>query len=288
VKPARFDYARPQTLAEALDLLARHGEDGSILAGGQSLVPMLNLRMSQPAILIDINAIAGMDAIQSHGDCTVIGGRARHADVLHSPLLAKTASLLVRAMPFVAHAAIRNRGTLGGSLALADPAAEMPACAVCLDAGIVALSVRGERLIPAGQFFDGLYSTLLEPDELIHRVTYPVLDESWRVEFDEVARRRGDYALAALALCVRLNDDRITECRIVFAGVEAYPRRITQVENALIGTAANDFSARAAAVEILRQALFPVESGEYPSAYRLHLAQVLLARLLDRIGQGRA
>ena len=288
MKPARFDYARPQTLTKALDLLARHGADASILAGGQSLMPMLNLRMSQPAILIDINAIAGMDTIQRNGDRIVIGGLARHNDVLRSVVLADAGSLLPRAMAFVAHAAIRNRGTLGGSLALADPAAEMPACAVCLDAEIVAISARGERAIPAAPFFQGLYSTVLEPDEIVHRVSYPVLDESWHVEFDEVARRRGDFALAGLALAVRLDNDCIADCRMVFAGVEAFPRRITPAETALIGGGLRDLHARAAAVEALERSLLPLEGGEYPPAYRRHLARGLLTRLLDRIGQRRA
>jgi carbon-monoxide dehydrogenase medium subunit len=255
MKPARFEYVRPRSLAETLDLLARHSADASILAGGQSLMPMLNLRMSKPAILIDINALSDMDAIERHGDRIV---------------------------------AIRNRGTLGGSLALADPAAEMPACAVCLDAEIFAVSARGERMIPAGQFFDGLYSTVLKPDELIHRVSYPLPDESWHVHFDEVARRRGDFALAALALRVKLEDDHIADCRIVFAGVEAFPRRVTSVEDALIGLSLHDLDARAAAVELLDQSLSPLEEGEYPAAYRLQLARVLLTRLLGRIGRENA
>ena len=288
MKPARFEYSRPLNLADALDLLARHGTDASILAGGQSLMPMLNLRMSQPAILIDINAIAGLDAIERRGDRIVIGGRARHNDVLHSPLLAETNSLLLRAMPFVAHAAIRNRGTLGGSLALADPAAEMPVCAVAVDADIVAVSVRGERLIPASDFFHGLYSTALEPDELIHRISYPVRDASWRVEFDEVSRRHGDFALAALALCVKVEGDLIADCRIVFGGIEDHPRRVTDAENALIGFPLADARARAAAGDSLDQTLSPLEGGEYSPAYRLQLARSLLNRMLARISEGQA
>lgn len=288
MKPARFEYIRPQTLTDALNLLAQHGADASILAGGQSLMPMLNLRMSQPAILIDINAIPGIEGVDRHDGRIVVGGRTRHNDVLHSQLLVDANYLLVRAMPFVAHAAIRNRGTLGGSLALADPAAEMPVCAVCLDADIVAVSVRGERVIPASHFFEDLYSTALAPDELIHRVTYPVLHTSWRVEFDEVARRRGDYAMAALALCVRIADDHIAECRIVFGGVEACPRRMTSVENALIGSSPTDLQSRAAAIDILDQSLSPLEGGEDPPAYRRQLARALLNRLLSGICEGRA
>lgn len=289
MKPARFAYARPRSLPEAIDLLARHQSDAAILAGGQSLMPLLNLRMAQPAILIDINAIAGLGDITRQGDRIVIGSRARHSDVLRSVVLREANSLLLHAMPFVAHAAIRNRGTLGGSLALADPAAEMPACAVCLDAEIVALSCRGERTIPAADFFGGLYTTALASDEVIVRVSYPALDATWRVVFDEIARRRGDFAMAALALRVRVIDGRIDDCRIVFGGVEAYPRRMTKVEAALIGRDVTDDGARAAAAVVLDDALMPLEGGEYSPAYRRQLARVLLGRLLSQIdGKHRA
>jgi carbon-monoxide dehydrogenase medium subunit len=283
LKPARFAYARPQTLAEALALLATHGSDAAILAGGQSLMPMLNLRMSQPAILIDINAVPDLGVIVLSDRQLVIGGRARHNDVLHSPLLAASGSLLAQALPYVAHAAIRNRGTLGGSLALADPAAELPACATCLEAKIVTVSARGERVIPASDFFQGLYTTALEQDELIHRVVFPVLDASWNVEFDEVARRRGDFAITALALAVKVDDHRIAECRIAFSGIETCSRRLPSVEAALTGSLLTDLSARAAAFDSLSHSLEPLEEGEYPGSYRRQLARVLLDRLLTRI-----
>jgi aerobic carbon-monoxide dehydrogenase medium subunit len=283
MKPARFAYTRPETLRETLDLLEHHGSDAAILAGGQSLMPLLNLRMAQPAILIDINAIPGMATIERQRNRIVIGGRTRHNDVLHAPLLIEANSLLVQAMPYVAHAAIRNRGTLGGSLALADPAAEMAACAVCLDADIVAVSCRGERVIPAARFFEGLYSTALAPDELISRVSYPVLDPSWRVAFDEIARRRGDFAMAALALGVQVVEGRIADCRIAFGGIETHSRRLTSVEAALIGRPVADPAARAAAAGILDRSLSPFEGGEYSPAYRRQLARVLLDRLLNRM-----
>lgn len=283
MKPARFSYARPQTLSEAVGLLAQYGSDAAILSGGQSLMPLLNLRMAQPAILIDINAIPDIAAIARDGDRIIIGARARHCDVLQSPLLADVNSLLVQALPHVAHAAIRNRGTLGGSLALADPAAEMPVCAVCLDAEIVALSSRGERVIPAAQFFEGLYTTALAPDEIICRVSYPVLDASWHVAFDEVSRRRGDFAMAALALRVHVIGGRIEACRIVFGGVETHPRRLTGVEAVLTGRNVRDPEARAAAVAALDHTLSPLEGGEYPPAYRRQLARMLLGRQLARI-----
>jgi carbon-monoxide dehydrogenase medium subunit len=283
MKPARFAYARPETLAEALALLSKHGSDASILAGGQSLMPMLNLRMARPAILIDINQIPNLDIIAQTDNQIVVGGRVRHVEALNSPLLAASNSLLVHALPHVAHAAIRNRGTLGGSLALADPAAELPACATCLDAEIVAVSERGERVIPASDFFQGLYATALEQDELIVRVGFPLLDATWHVDFDEVARRGGDFAIAALALAVKVVDRRIAECRIAFAGVETHPRRLSQVEDALMGSLLGDVSVRSAAYDALLEVLEPLEEGQYPTAYRRQLARVLLDRVLTRL-----
>jgi carbon-monoxide dehydrogenase medium subunit len=283
VKPARFAYARPETLGEALALLTKYGSDAAILAGGQSLMPMLNLRMAKPAILIDINEIPGLDTIADCGNRIIVGGRVRHNDALHSPLLAASNSLLVDALRRVAHAAIRNRGTLGGSLALADPAAELPACAVCLGAEIEAVSQRGERVISASDFFQGLYATALEPDEMITRVAFPFLDADWHVGFDEVSRRSGDFAIAALALAVKIFDHRIIECRIAFAGVENRARRLPEVEMALTGSLIADLPVRGAASEILANVLEPLEEGQYPAAYRCHLARVLLNRLLARI-----
>jgi carbon-monoxide dehydrogenase medium subunit len=246
-------------------------------------MPMLNLRMAQPTILIDINGIPDLDAIALSKDQIIVGGRVRHNEALISRVLASSNSLLSRALPHVAHAAIRNRGTLGGSLALADPAAELPACAVCLDADIVAVSVRGERIIAAREFFQGLYATALEPDELIERVAFPLLDGTWHVDFAEIARRSGDFAIAALALAVRILNHRIVECRIAFAGVETHPRRLKAVEDALIGTLLSDSSARESAHAILAKVLEPLEEGQYPAAYRRQLARVLLDRLLTRL-----
>jgi aerobic carbon-monoxide dehydrogenase medium subunit len=283
VKPARFAYARPETLGEALALLTKYGSDAAILAGGQSLMPMLNLRMAKPAILIDINEIPGLDTIADCDNRIIVGGRVRHNNALRSPLLAASNSLLVDALRRVAHPAIRNRGTLGGSLALADPAAELPACAVCLGAEIEAVSQRGERVISASDFFHGLYATALEPDEMITRVAFPFLDATWHVGFDEVVRRSGDFAIAALALAVKIVDHRIIECRIAFAGVENHARRLPEVEMALTGSLIADLPVRGAASEILANVLEPLEEGQYPAAYRCHLARVLLNRLLARI-----
>jgi carbon-monoxide dehydrogenase medium subunit len=287
MKPSRFEYACPETLPEALALLRRHNGDAAILAGGQSLMPMLNLRIAKPTILIDINRVPQLDAITYAGGVLSIAARARHNDVLRSPVVKKHAPLLTQALEHVAHEAIRNRGTLGGSLALADPAAELPACVVCMDATVVVLSLRGERAVPAAQFFQGLYTTALEPDEIIARVDIPTMP-GWRFGFDEAARRHGDFAIAGVAVGMRFERKTITDCRIVFSGVEASPRRLPAIESLFTRTeqGAEDVANRAKAA--LGENLEPLEGGEYPPAYRLHVAGELLARVARNLTSGAA
>jgi len=283
MKPPRFDYRRPQTLAEAVELLDYHAGDAAILAGGQSLMPMLNLRVAQPAVLIDITAVPELDRIGRAGDRLSIGGRARHNDVFRSADVADAAPLLTAALEHVAHEAIRNRGTLGGSLALADPAAELPACVVCLDAEIVAASVKGERRIPAGAFFQGLYTTALAPNEILARVDVPVAGAGWRFGFDEVARRRGDFAMAGVALAVHEESDVVTACRISLLGVEMSPRRMEAAEACLLNAPLGTSASITAAQSVLRDTLEPIEGGEIPPEYRIHVACELLARIIRRM-----
>jgi carbon-monoxide dehydrogenase medium subunit len=278
MKAPRFAYARPETLQETLALLAEHGSDAAILAGGQSLMPMLALRMAQPRLLIDINRLAGLDGIKRDGANLVIGARARHAAVLASPLVRTHAPLLSQALVQVAHPAIRNRGTLGGSLSLADPAAELPACAVCLGARIVTACLEGERAFPADDFFQGLYTTALVPGEILVRVEIPLRGPDWRFAFQEVARRHGDFAIAGIAVAVRLAGGRIAECRIATCGVEPAPRRLRTVEAAVVQGATGD-----ALNAVLGAALDPMSSAEAPAFYRRHLAAVLLDRALRQI-----
>jgi carbon-monoxide dehydrogenase medium subunit len=277
VKPARFSYVRPESLAEALQLLAEHGSDAAILAGGQSLMPMLNLRFARPALIIDIKRVPGLDGVSLDGARLRIGALTRHADVLRSMLVCEHAPLLHLAMRHVAHAAIRNRGTFGGSLALADPAAELPACVVCLEGEIVVASANGERRIPAETFFQGIYATALAEGEMILCVELPVSPTGWSWDFDEVSRRHGDFAMAGLVLGLHNEGDRIAECRIAFCGVEAAPRRIPAVEEIIVGS-----GAVSAALKVLEDTLQPLESEDYPPAYRVHLAGVLLERALAR------
>jgi carbon-monoxide dehydrogenase medium subunit len=274
MKPARFDYARPATLAEALALLAK--PDTAVLAGGQSLMPMMNLRVARPARLVDINRLPLGEVALGNGVLS-IGALARHAAVLASPLVAQGAPLLPQALAQVAHAAIRNRGTLGGSLSLADPAAELPACMLALDATLVAASAaRGERRIAASAFFHGLYSTALEPDELLLRAELPAAAPGWRYAFLEVARRHGDFAMAGLALALGPGAARLALC-----GVEAGQRRQPAAEAAL---AAGDLPAAIAALGTAEA----MDSPDLHAAQRVHLAQVLLRRAFQQIGAAHA
>lgn len=282
MKPARFQYARPETLAETLTLLNEH-EAAAVLAGGQSLMPMLNLRVAQPEILVDINLVPQLGEICRSDGGLSIGARARHNEVLRSPDVAACVPLLTQTLAHVAHEAIRNRGTFGGSLALADPAAELPACTVCLGGEIVVASLGGERRIAAEDFFQGVYTTALEPGELIVRIDFPLFDAEWRFAFDEVVRRHGDFAIAGLALAVRCEDDVVTQARIVFAGVEEAPRRLSAVEDCLVGSALADRGSRMRTLAALREHLSPMESREFPPEYRTHVAAGLLDRLIGRL-----
>lgn len=276
MKPAKFEYLKPTSLTEALTMLQSHREDAAVLSGGQSLIPMLNLRVAAPQIVIDINAIPALDEIKIDGSVLEIGARSRHNDVLRSELVQLHAPLVSLALKNVAHEAIRNRGTLGGSLALADPAAEMPACMVCLEAEIVAQSVSGSRSIAAADFFQGIYDTALQTDELITSIRIPLLGSDWRFSFHEIARRHGDFAMAGLAFGVRCNKGTVMECRAVFLGVEAFPRRLAQIEQALMGHELTDLGALENVVRLLPSNLDCLDGEECPADYRLHLAQQLL------------
>lgn len=286
MKPPRFQYACPETMPEALRLLSEHVGDAAILAGGQSLMPMLNLRIAQPAILIDINRVPDLDAVTLADGVLSIGSRARHNDVLRSPLVRSNAPLLSQALEHVAHEAIRNRGTFGGSLALADPAAELPACAICLEATIVARSLRGERSIAASDFFQGLYTTALEPDEIISRICFRLPTPDWRFGFDEVARRHGDFALAGVAVGIRCDDKTISDCRVVFCGMEETPRRLPAAENLFTGWGHSGGAVFAKVKAALAEDLELLDGDALPPAYRLHVGSELLVRVMRGLISG--
>jgi carbon-monoxide dehydrogenase medium subunit len=286
MKPAPFDYHRPASLLETFDLLERYGDDGRILAGGQSLVPALNMRLATPRAVIDINRLPGLDAIRLASEGLVIGALARHEAVERSPLVREHAPLLALAMPHVGHEAIRTRGTVGGSLALADPAAELPACAVALDATIRVEGRRGRRGVAAADFFRGIYTTALEQGELVTELVVPPAP-GWRSEFQELARRHGDFALAGLAARARVERDGIAEARLVLFGVGPAPVRAHRAERALAGRRV-DADVVAAAQRALAAELDPLGDVHGSPALRRHLAGVLLSRVITRLAEARA
>ena len=286
MKPAPFEYHRPASLAETFDLLDRYGDDGRILAGGQSLVPALNLRLATPRAVIDINRIPDLDAIRVTGEGLVIGALVRQEALERSPLVREHAPLIAAAVPHVGHSAIRARGTIGGSLALADPAAELPACAVALGATIRAGRRGGSRDIAADDFFRGIYTTALAPGEIVTEILLPRPAAGWRWGFDELARRHGDFALAGLAAGGRVTGGTLAEVRLVFFGVGPRPVRARRAEAALAGRHA-DAEALAAAGRALDGDLDPPGDVHGSPALRRHLARVLLSRVVGRLVEAR-
>jgi len=276
LKAPRLGYVRARSLDEVFAVLAAEPDEAKVLAGGQSLVPALNMRLLAPRLLVDINGIAGLDGIAEHGGGLRIGALARHAAVGRSPLIARLAPLIHQAIPHIAHPAIRNRGTFGGSLAQADPAAELPACTVALDAVIHVASARGQRAIPARHFFKGLYETALAPDEVVIAVDFPEPASGMRSAFMELVRRRGDYAMLGLAATARVASGVLREPRLVFFGVGGMP-----IEAAMAAAALGEGAALeriAAAQQALDQDLDPAGDLQADAAMKLHLARVLLAR----------
>lgn len=287
MKPAPFEYHRPASLPETFDLLDRYGEDGRALAGGQSLVPALNMRLTTPRAVIDINRLPGLDGIRITPEGLALGALARQEALERSPVVREQAPLIAAAMPHVGHTAIRARGTLGGSLAHADPAAELPACAVALDATIRVQSRRGAREIPAGDFFRGIYTTALEPGEVVTQVVVPAAGPGWRSGFEEVARRHGDFALAGLAARLRVEGGTVAEARLVFFGVGPRPARARGAEAALAGRR-GAAEAVAAAAGALAGDLDPPGDIHGSPALRRHLARVLLVRVVSRLLEARS
>ena len=277
MKPAAFAYHAPRTVDELLTLLAEHGEDGKILAGGQSLVPMMNFRLARPSRLFDLNGIAELDYLKSDASRMRIGALARHA-AFHRPVAAgPTGKLLAAVVKHIAHYPIRQRGTFAGSLAHADPAAEWCAVARTLEAEIVAKSHRGERVLKAADYFRGIFATALEPDELITEVRLPLLDSSWRTGFYEFSRRAGDFALAMTVVALRTDGKKITEARIAIGGVEDRPLRCTQAEAVLVqgGSAADAAQAVSARVN-------PMEDIHADAPYRRDLVRATTLRALEQ------
>jgi aerobic carbon-monoxide dehydrogenase medium subunit len=229
------DYEAPRTVTEAVELLAEHSDEASVLAGGQSLIPLLALRLARPALLIDINGVAELSGVAATDGWVTIGAMTREYLAEESEILANTVPLLAMALPFIGHEAIRSRGTIGGSLAHADPAAELPAVARALDAEFVVRGQAGDRVIPAAEWFEGYLTTSRGSDELLVEVRFPAAAPGTGVSFQEVARRHGDFAIVGLAVALTLSDGTIGAARLAFAGLSDVPVRSAEAEDLLIG-----------------------------------------------------
>jgi carbon-monoxide dehydrogenase medium subunit len=276
-----FGYARARSLDEAWRLLAEHGEAARVIAGGQTLLATLAFRLSEPRLLVDISGLAELRGVSADAGVLRIGALTRHAELGRDPLVARHAPLLAEAVPHIAHPAIRNRGTIGGSLAYADPAAELPACVVALDATLLLVSAAGERRVRAAAFFTGLLETALRPGELIAAVEVPVATPATRSAILEVARRSGDYAMAGLALRLTLEGRAVRAARLAFFGVGNGPVLALRAGAALDGRAL-DAAAIAAAQAALGEDLDPPDDLHGPGAMKLHLSRVLTVRALSR------
>lgn len=283
MKPAPFDYYAPTRLDEALELLAEHGADAKPLAGGQSLVPAMNFRLAQPPVLVDLNGVAELAHLTWERDGGLrLGAMTRQRVLERDRLVADQAPLLADALPHIAHEQIRNRGTVGGSLAHADPASELPAVMVALAARFRVRSLVGERWIPAAEFFVGLFMTVLEPGELLVEIEIPSRPGRAGWGFGEVARRHGDYALAGVAAHVEVDDDgRCAEARVVLFGVGEGPTISPHVRDALLGQQPTSTVVRTAAAAVDPD-IEPSGDIHASAAYRRHLAHVLTRRALGR------
>lgn len=280
MKPPELDYAAPTSLGEALALLGA-SEDAKLLAGGQSLIPLLSFRLAAPALLVDLARIPGLDVVERSNGYVRVGAMVRQRTAEESELLRATVPLLAPALRHVAHPQIRSRGTVGGSIAHADPAAELPALVVALDGRVRASSERGERWIDASDLYAGFLTTTLEPDEIVTLIELPVAPPATGAACVEVARRAGDYALAGALVQVTCGDRRVLEdVRVALLGVGARPHRVTSVEERLRGEVAEP-ELLAAASAHAADGLEPQTDAQATAQYRRHLARVLVRRGLE-------
>jgi aerobic carbon-monoxide dehydrogenase medium subunit len=277
MKLPSFDYKAPKTVSEAVELLGEHLDEASVLAGGQSLIPLLALRLAHPALLIDINGVDGLSGVSATDGWVAVGAMTREYVAEESGTVADAVPLLAAALPLIGHEAIRSRGTIGGSLAHADPAAELPAVARALDAEFVVRSQSGERVIPAADWFEGYLTTSRRPDELLVEVRFPAAGRGTGTSFQEVARRHGDFAIVGLAAALTLSDGVITDARLAFSGVSDVPVRAAGAEELLVGERPSaelfDEAARRAAEDI-----DPPADLHGSSDYRRKVAAVLVRR----------
>jgi carbon-monoxide dehydrogenase medium subunit len=282
MKAAAFDYVKPKALHEALSLLQEAGEDARLIAGGQTLLATLNMRLSEPSVLIDITDIVELKGISVAGDNLRIGALVTHTEIEDSELVAKHAPLLKAAAPHIAHRAIRNLGTWGGSLAYGDPAAEWPACSLTLRATIIIQGPAGERRISAKDFFIDLYTTSLEPDEILVATEIPLASKQEVFYFHELARRHGDYAVAGLAAVAQKQGDVLTNCAFTFFSVGATPVMATAAQDLVDGKKLND-ELIAQAVSAARNEIEAISDITNSAEAKQHLIGVLLERCIKHM-----
>jgi carbon-monoxide dehydrogenase medium subunit len=281
VKPAPFAYHRPSTVEEALATLAAHGPEAKPLAGGQSLIPAMNFRLAKPAVLVDLNGVTELAFVRATGDGTRIGAMARQRTVERDPMVGRAVPLLAEALPHVAHAQIRNRGTIGGSVAHADPAGEIGAVLLALGARFVLRGPAATRTVPADGFYTGLFATALEPGELLVEVIVPPAPPRTGWSFLEVARRHGDYALAGVAATVTLDEaGRCRDARIALLGVAEGPVLATRAAKALAGERPTEKAFKEAAGAAAAKDIEPPGDIHASAAYRRQLVAVLTRRAL--------
>jgi aerobic carbon-monoxide dehydrogenase medium subunit len=279
VKPAPFAYERARSLDHAIELMGV--EDARLLAGGQSLIATLNMRLSRPRLLVDINRVPGLDLITLSNGAIEIGALVRHAQAERSAEIAAHAPLIAKALPFIGHPAIRNRGTIGGSIAFGDPAAELPACFVALNGEAVIAGPSGTRVVKADTFYKGLFESALTPRDVLTAIHIPVATSETRSAFAELARRHGDYAMVGLAATARAAGKTLSDVRLVFFGVGTTPVRARTAEAAL---AAGDIDA---ATKAVAADLEPPDDVQASGAVKRQLAQVLLKRVAEELMEGR-
>jgi carbon-monoxide dehydrogenase medium subunit len=282
--PPSFDYVRPASVDEAVRALADAGEDAKVLAGGQSLLPLLRLRLAFPELVVDVGRIPELRGVREDGDTLVIGALTTHHDVMHDPLVRRHAGLLAAATETVADPAVRHRGTLGGSLAHADPAGDLPAVALALDAELVAVGPNGRRTVPAREFFVDYLQTALAPDELLVEVRVPKTD-GWGFHYEKFHRVAQAWPIVGVAALVRRDNGNIAEARIGLSNMGSTPLRAAAAEQALAGAGDHDTVARAA--ESAAEGTQPSQDPSGSPEYRAHLARVLTKRaVLTAAGMG--
>ncbi len=283
MKPAPFEYVAPVSLDEALGVMAEHGFDAKLLAGGQSLVPVMNFRLAQPTMIVDLNDVPNLAGIERVGDVVRIGGMVRHRTVEFDGTIAQSLPLLHETMPFIAHPQIRNRGTFGGSIVHADPAGELPVMAVVLNGRFQLQRQSGSRWVTARDFFRGLFDTDLEPEEILTAIELPVLPARTGYAFLELARRHGDYAQAGVAVTVQLDEAGVcTEARLVYLNVGEMPMVAGETAVSLQGQKLTDDVIQSAAEMATQNEIDPTGDVHATADYKRHLAKVLTVRAIKQ------